>query len=89
MMKGKLTNKVALVTSGTAGIGPGIANGSLRKTRGRLSPAAAWQSSTRPPPHLELVEIAIANGFADQSHITRVFSRSEGLSRRVAAHPRS
>jgi AraC family transcriptional regulator len=45
-------------------------------TKRRLEGAKQLMQETR----LELVEIAIASGFADQSHFTRVFSRSEGLS---------
>jgi AraC family transcriptional regulator len=45
-------------------------------TKRRLEEAKQLMQETR----LELVEIGIASGFADQSHFTRVFSRSEGLS---------
>ena len=45
-------------------------------TKRRLEGAKQLMQETR----LELVEIAIASGFADQSHFTRVFSRNEGLS---------
>jgi AraC family transcriptional regulator len=45
-------------------------------TKRRLEGAKQLMQETR----LELVQIAIASGFADQSHFTRVFSRREGLS---------